>query len=335
MEGSPAGRVLLSFDAIVARIAAARPTGRIVRLPIERACGCVLAEPLIAAADVPAAARARRPGLAVSAEETYGAGAYAPAVLSRAVPVRAGETLPEGTDAVLPEEAVERVGGRACALAALAPGENTLPRAGDLAAGTVVLGPGARLDARSVGAALAAGCRQAAVVAPPRVEIGLSGPAAAMLRAALSARDGLAAVADGDVPPDLTVAPADGLPRLAARPIEDASLEESDGRWVLRLPEGAPAWLGWSAIGLPLLAALAGEARPRPVAARLGGRIVSAVGMTDLVLVTLEDGIAHPLAAAESPGFAALSRADGFVVIAPGSEGLPAGASVSVHRFGS
>ncbi|MFQ3622591.1 MAG: hypothetical protein SNJ73_03500, partial [Acetobacteraceae bacterium] len=115
MEGPPPGRVLLPFDAVAARVAAARPIGRVVSVPIEHACGRIVGQPLIAAADVPATPRARRPGLAVLAEETFGAGAYAPAALSRAVPVRAGETLPEGTDAVLPEEAVERVGGPASA----------------------------------------------------------------------------------------------------------------------------------------------------------------------------------------------------------------------------
>jgi molybdopterin biosynthesis enzyme len=142
-----------------------------------------------------------------------------------------------------------------------------------------------------------------------------------------------AMVGDAAGQPDLIVRSAFGEPRLAARPIETAELDEADGVPVLRLPDGAAAWLGWCALGAPILRRLTGRPDPEPVAARLSGRVASAVGIADLVLVRLKGETAEPLAAPDAPTLTALAAANGMIVIPPESEGLPAGAMVAVQRF--
>lgn len=326
MDGPTPTRVLTPLDAVQARIGMVAPLGRVETVPLTRAVGRVLAQEVRATAAVPPRALARRAGIAVRAEETLGASAYAPATLTLAVPVAAGEALPEGADAVLPAEAVERVGALATASQPAAPGEGVVRAGAELAAGTVVLRAGRVLVPADLAVAGAAGCAQLAVRAAPRVAVRLAGAAGAMLRAA-------AGECGADDTPDLVIAPADGIPRLAARPIEDAALDLGADPPVLRLPEGAAAWLGWLALGAPLIRRLAGLPGPGTVPARLARRMASAVGFTDLVLVRLDGDSAEPLAAPDAPSLAALAEADGVVVLPPASEGLPAGAVVSVQRF--
>lgn len=320
-------RIRTPFDDLRALIATARPLARIERVALGQAVGRVLALPVIAAAPVPARPLARREGFAVASAETYGASPYAPLPLSRAVPVRAGETLPEGTDAVLAEEEAERLGTAVQALAMLAPGENTLARGGELAAGKTVLDAGVVLTARALGAAAAAGMHEVTVRARPRLAVTLGGPAGAMLRAAAGP-----ALVD-EAAADVVIHPSDGVPRLACRPLEDVSLIRDGERWRLALPQSAAASLGWVALALPLLARLEGRVAPLPRPARLAARIASAVGLADLVLVTLEGGVARPLASPDLPTWPAVARAHGFVEIPPACEGLAEGSEMVVTPF--
>ena len=326
MDGS--ARLRTPLDDLRALIATARPLARTERVVLGQAVGRLLAQPVVAAAPVPLRPLARRPGFAVASAETLGAGPYTPLPLSRAVPVRAGEALPEGTDAVLGPEEVERFGSAVQALASLAPGENTRARGGELAAGETVLDAGALLTARTLGAAAAAGVREVTVRARPRLAVTLEGPAGAMLRAAA----GPALVEDAEAA-DIVIYPTDGVPRLACRPLEDVSLIRDGERWRLALPQSAAAWLGWVALVVPLLACLEGRVVPLPRHARLAARIASAVGLTDLVLVALEGGVARPLASPDLPTWPAVARAHGFVEIPPACEGLAEGSEMLVTPF--
>ncbi len=310
-----------------ALIATAQPLARIERVALGQAVGRVLAQPVVAAAPVPARPVARRPGFAVASAETLGASPYAPLPVFRAIPVRAGEALPEGTDAVLAEEEAERLGSAVQALAALAPGENTLAAGCELAAGQTVLGAGEVLTEQALGAAAAAGMHEVTVRARPRVAVTLEGPAGAMLRAAA----GLALV-DEDAA-DVVIHRSDGVPRLACRPLEDASLICDGERWRLALPQAAAAWLGWTVLAVALLARLDGRSPPAPVPARLAARVASAVGVTDLVLVALEGGFARPLTSPDAPTWPAVARAHGFVEIPPACEGLAEGSEMVVTPF--
>ena len=62
----------------------------------------------------------------------------------------------------------------------------------------------------------------------------------------------------------------------------------------------------------------------------LAGKIVSGLGSTDLVPVRLADSHAEPLGGA---GLTGAALADGFVLVAEGSEGYAAGASVPIHLY--
>jgi len=126
---------------------------------------------------------------------------------------------------------------------------------------------------------------------------------------------------------------------LALHPGETAGLGlTAAGMPVLLLP-GAPAACLWA---YELLAG-------RAVRRRAGGdpalpfrqremttarKIVSAIGMTEIFPVRcLSDDRVEPIAPVAAAGTAAAARADGFVIISEGSEGVPAGAVVAVHLY--
>jgi molybdopterin molybdotransferase len=322
MDGLP--RTLTPLAALLDRIAALSPLMRTETAPLAQAVGRVLAEALRAEGPLPARPVARRSGVAVRAEETLGAGPYAPALLTLAEPVPAGGVLPAGADAVLAHETVEQIGTGFAATVPAAPGDGAVGAGGEAAPGALLVPSGTLLGPTHIAVAAALGRERLMVRAEPRVAIELDGPARQFLRAV---------VGDAPGPPDVIVRPASGEPCLAARPIETVELAEAEGVPILHLPGGAAAWLGWCALGAPILRRLSGRPEPEPVTARLSGRIASAVGMTDLVLVRLRGETAEPLASPDAPTLTALAAADGIVVIPPESEGLPAGAPVAVQWF--
>jgi molybdopterin molybdotransferase len=63
----------------------------------------------------------------------------------------------------------------------------------------------------------------------------------------------------------------------------------------------------------------------------LARKIASGLGMTEVVPVTLDGGLALPIGA--EGGLAGAIRADGFVVVPDASEGYPAGGRVLVHLY--
>lgn len=322
MDGFP--RTLTPLAALLDRIVAVPPLARTEPVPLERAAGRVLAEALRTSAPLPTRPVARRSGVAVRAEETLGASPYGPVPLSLAEPVLVGDVLPAGADAVLAREAIEQTGGIMAATEPVAPGDGAVPAGSEAADGALLVPYGTVLGPPQIAVAAWLGRETVTVRAEPVVSVQLDRPAGAMLRAAVGDRTGT---------PDLLVLPSRGEPCLAARPIEDAELGESDGVMALRLPGGAAAWLGWLMLGAALLRRMTGRPDPDAVPARLLGRIASAVGMTDLVLVRLRGETAEPLASPAAPTLSALAAADGMVVIPPESEGLPAGARVAVQRF--
>jgi molybdopterin molybdotransferase len=61
-------------------------------------------------------------------------------------------------------------------------------------------------------------------------------------------------------------------------------------------------------------------------------KIVSVIGMTEICPVRcLSGNRMEPIASAAAAGLAAMAAADGFVIVAEGSEGVPEGARVTVH----
>jgi molybdopterin biosynthesis enzyme len=254
----------------------------------------VLAADLVVATPLPAVPTARRTGWAVPAEATLGASPYGPVPLAGLRRVAAGEALPPGTDAVLPPDQASDAGPWGEVTGSAAPGEGVVEEAGHLRPGQVLARAGE---------------------VPP--------PLALLLAAAAEGR--LPALLAAMTPPGLTLGPvaAPEIAGLAARPIEETALGQgADGAPAVALPaDPAAMLLAWCA----LLGTPAGC-----VTARLARKLPSAVGLTDLVLVRLAEGVASPLAAADQPCLAGFSQAAGWVEVPAGSEGWPEGAEGSV-----
>ena len=99
-------------------------------IDVSAAAGRTLATDALAPAR-PASALALQDGWAMSADETLGAGGYAPSPLMRTPSrVEAGQAMPAGTDSVAPIDAVKVFDGRAEALLAVNPGDGVLAAGG-------------------------------------------------------------------------------------------------------------------------------------------------------------------------------------------------------------
>src|SRR5882724_7879557 len=94
---------LTPLDDVLARMARLVGPVRPCEVRTTIAWGATLAEDIVAG-ERPATARALIDGWAVRADLTIDASAYAPAALTDAKPVDAGEAMPPGSDAVLPIE---------------------------------------------------------------------------------------------------------------------------------------------------------------------------------------------------------------------------------------
>ncbi len=160
------------------------------------ATGRVLAEPVIASADVPPFARAAMDGYAVIAEDTFGAGNFTPVRLSlvevlhaadiatrevnhaTCIQVATGSPIPKGADAVVQVEDTELDEGGAGKVKVykpVYPRQNVSPQAQDIKAGREVLRAGTRLDPSKVGVLAALGLERVRVMARPTVAVIPSG----------------------------------------------------------------------------------------------------------------------------------------------------------------
>jgi len=163
---------------------------RVEMVDLLDAHGRVLAEDVTSPADLPGFPRSTVDGFAVRARDTFGATESMPALLAVAGEVRIGDApcfalrpgecarvatgamLPQGADAVVMVEATMETGGNLVAVEkAVAPGENAIGPAEDVARGAVLLKKGARLRPQDIGALAAAGVSRVKVAAKPNVAI--------------------------------------------------------------------------------------------------------------------------------------------------------------------
>jgi len=169
--------------------AAVVPLARTERVALRDARGRVLAETVIAAADVPPFARAAMDGYAVRAEDVKGATRDRPVVLrcveqvyTGQMPVQVvarglcsevatGAPMPEGADAVVIVEDTDASGQDIRMFAPVAPGQNVGRRGQDICEGQTVLDAGMVLTTNRVGAVAALGRTEVVVHARPRVAI--------------------------------------------------------------------------------------------------------------------------------------------------------------------
>ncbi|MGH9371276.1 MAG: molybdopterin molybdotransferase MoeA [Vicinamibacterales bacterium] len=177
-------------EALSLALEASMPLDRTERVGIDSAAGRVVAETILATADVPPFDRAAMDGFAVIAEDTFGAGRYEPKVLravgavqtgempSRAISpgecmeIATGAPVPEGATAVVMVEETDRgPGGEVRIMTPVYPRQNISRRGGDLAAGQAVLGAGDLLNPSRLGALAAAGVTEVPIYARPTVTI--------------------------------------------------------------------------------------------------------------------------------------------------------------------
>ena len=167
-----------------------RILSRVERLGIERvdvmgALGRVLAEPIVSRATIPPWPNSSMDGYALRAQDTRGEPVEL-AVVGRIIagampsrPLKAGESmriftgapLPEGADAVVPQEDVAADGDRVTIRGRIAAGAYVRPAGEDVRAGDVVVEPGRTIGAAEVGLLATLGYSQVRVHRRPRVAI--------------------------------------------------------------------------------------------------------------------------------------------------------------------
>lgn len=130
-------------------------------VPVPQAVGLVSAVTVFARCACPTAHVATMDGVAVVAARTRGARPERPAIFElgrTCIPVATGWALPEGMDAVIPQERLEELpDGRLCVAEELCPWTFVRCRGSDLDAGDVILYRGARISPYDLGALLSGG----------------------------------------------------------------------------------------------------------------------------------------------------------------------------------
>jgi molybdopterin biosynthesis enzyme len=327
--------------------------------------GLTLAEDACVAQALPRHAIALGDGFAVSADAIRDAGPYAPVPLHNPAWVNAGATMPPGTDAVLPQDAVVLRGTAAEVVAPAAPGEGVLPQGADADPARPLFAAGRLLRAQDIAVLRAAGVLKVSLRVPA-VAIVHGGQSGTFVDAALAwtkhalersggrATDGAnlqEALREGDADAVIAIGGTgsgerdDTVTTLAANgtlfchgiaiaPGATAAFGFAGAKPVLLVPGRLDAAIAcWLLIGAHMLARLCGrepDARGRSML--LSRKIASAIGMDELVPVACTDGEAEPLASGYL-SLEALARADGWMRVPAQSEGYPAGTAVTARPF--
>ncbi len=181
--GFDEARLLAPEQAVIAYFArvAIRPAG-IEVVALEAAAGRVLAEAAVAREDHPAHRRSLMDGYAVASAAGSAArpvvgevrmGHAPPRALGpgEAMRVPTGGAVPDGADAVVPQEDVEFDGGAIVLRAAVAAGEFVSQPAEDVRAGEAVLPAGRRLGGPELGVLATLGITRVPVFKRPRIGI--------------------------------------------------------------------------------------------------------------------------------------------------------------------
>ena len=348
---------------IESRVEAVRPQ----KVSVEAARHFTLAEDIWA--KWPRDSTALTDGYAVSAASVADAGPYTPVPLPQtARRVDEGEVMPDGTDAVLPLDAVVVHGDRAEAVASVAPGEGVWAAGDNPFPGQPFYDAGEQLHAMDVYVLQGAEVRDVSVRAP-RIRVARGGKAGSpslqvaqsMLVRVIGEAGG---VVDGgstafdkaalnDEPADaLIVVGGTGSGRhddavhtlarlgrveihgVAISPGSTAALGFSGSRPVLLVPGRLDAALAvWLLIGRHLVAKLAGQTiKDMPATMPLKGKITSTIGVTELVAVACDGGLLEPLASGYL-SLKSLAHSNGWIVIPAESEGFPAFTQVAVRPW--
>jgi molybdopterin molybdotransferase len=328
---------------------------------LEAALGRVAAGAVVARSAVPVGLTAMRDGFAVEAASVSGASAYAPIFLARPPPwVEAGQPLPSGTDAVLPPEGFSD----GMVVADIATREGVCGAGHDVAGSERLIEAGTQIEPLHLLVLEAAGLKAVDVRQPLlrvvtagassldtvspllRRLIARAGGATEAVRAQ-GVRDIVEAIRGGTADAVLVIggsgfgrsdhsAAALGLAGevrahgIAMRPGETTAIGAAAGRPVLLVP-GRPeaALAAFLALGRPLIARLAGAQDCLPRRHVLVRKIVSSIGLSEIVFVRSGSDGVEPLGGAGLP-LSRLVQADGIIVVEPESEGFRAGEEAKV-----
>jgi molybdopterin molybdotransferase len=334
------------------------------------AVGWVLAADAVAPALLPKTAIALRDGYAVLAESVADAGAYAPIALRPAPDwVEVGEPMPGRADAMLEPEAVMVDGEATQAFLPAGSGDGVLAPGGDVMEGEVLRRAGECLRGIDAAVLHAVGASRVAVRTPhlriicanPSVSaaddfvapllasaIGRAGASAEIVRIggedhalerAITETDADAVVTIGGtgrgrrdrVARTLTALAALQIHGIGLTPGTTAGLARVAARPVLLVPGRLDAAVAaFLVLGRHLLARLSGRATVEPgTEAVVGRKIVSTVGLAEVVLVRHSAAGVEPVAREVFP-LAALTRAQGWVLVPANSEGLAPGARTTL-----
>jgi molybdopterin biosynthesis enzyme len=326
--------------------------------------GRILAVDANVTAARPATSVALIDGWAVRADTIADASSYAPVLLAAAPAwVDAGAALPRDADAVLPPDAVTIKAGGAEVHAAATAGDGVLGIGADALPDHPLRLAGERLRAADVAALQAAGIARVRV-REPRVRVvstaGAETDAVALAISRAASAHGIVvifvralerALADEQTDIVITIGGTGAgrndhsvamLRRMGEvhihgfgiAPGESAALGSAKGHPVLMLPARLDAALAaFLIIGDALLRRLTGALTSEPaMPVILTRKINSTVGLADVVPVRRVAGGVEPLASGYWPA-QALTRADGWVLVPPESEGFAAGTRLEMRAF--
>ncbi len=160
------------------------------RIGLEDALGRVLVEELKAPTDIPREPRSRLDGFALRSEDVSDAGAAGaislevlPGVLAagnarkrslqggRCIRIMTGARVPDGADAVVPQEKVREEANRIILAEPLAPGDGLAPVGGDIRSGESLMHGGSILTPTRLALATALGISRVSVYTRPRVAL--------------------------------------------------------------------------------------------------------------------------------------------------------------------
>ncbi|MBX5493989.1 MAG: molybdopterin molybdotransferase MoeA [Bryobacteraceae bacterium] len=167
---------------VLEQILAARGVPGVEKVSLADAAGRVLAEPVCADRDYPPLARSIRDGFAVRASGFTGSARVVGEVRAgeqfrgevgegEAVEIMTGAPVPDGADAVIMVEHVERSGDRITTTRKVSPGDFINPRGSEAARGAVILPRGKRIGFAEIAALAMTGVTEVPVYLKPRVAI--------------------------------------------------------------------------------------------------------------------------------------------------------------------
>jgi molybdopterin biosynthesis enzyme len=311
---------------------------------------------------------ALRDGYPVDSAAVADAGPYVPVALPLTTRrIDLGETLPSGTDAVLPADAVVLRGQRIEAVAPILAGEGALPAGSDATPQRPLRCAGERARPLDVAVMRAAGIRDVTIRLPKIhvvwggearsrvIEAALAsimrvvGEAGAIvigksitLESALDDPETDAVIAVGGTGGGRHDAAVHTLARhgnieahgIAISPGETAALGFADTKPVLLIPGRLDAAFAlWLLVGRYLVAKLAGgKVEDMPALVPLKRKVSSSISLVELIPVSCAGGVAEPLASGYL-SLESLSRSDGWITVPAESEGFAAGTPVAVRPW--